>query len=40
VYLVVKELMKKYLPLKNVSKIDMIQQLSRIKMKKGVDPSL
>jgi DsbC/DsbD-like thiol-disulfide interchange protein len=39
-YLVVKELMKKYHPLDTVSKIEMRQQLSRIKMKKEMDPSL
>jgi hypothetical protein len=33
-YLVVKELMKKYYPLDTVSKIEMRQQLSRIKIKK------
>jgi hypothetical protein len=38
--LVVKELMKKYRPLDTVSKIEMRQQLSKIKMKKGMDPSL
>jgi hypothetical protein len=39
-YLLVKELMKKYCPLDTVSKIEMRQQLSRIKMKKGIDQSL
>jgi hypothetical protein len=39
-YLVVKELMKNYRPLDTVSKIEMRQQLSRIKMKKGMYPSL
>jgi hypothetical protein len=37
-YLVVKELMKKYRPLDTVSKIEMRQQLSRIKMKKRNAP--
>jgi hypothetical protein len=40
VYLVVRKLMKKYRPLDNVSKIEMRQQLARIKMKKGTDPSI
>jgi hypothetical protein len=39
-YLVVKEIMKKYRPLDTVSKIEMRQQLSRMKMKEGMDPSL
>jgi hypothetical protein len=39
-YLVVKANMKKYHPLDTVSKIEMRQQLSRIKMKKGMDRSL
>jgi hypothetical protein len=39
-YLVVKELMKKDRPLDTVSKIVMRQQSSKIKMKKGMDPSL
>jgi hypothetical protein len=39
-YLVVKNLMKKYRPLDTVSKIKMRQQLARIKMKKGTDPSI
>jgi hypothetical protein len=34
VYLVVKNLMKKYRPLDTVSKIEMRQQLERIKIKK------
>jgi hypothetical protein len=38
-YLFVKNLMKKYRPLDTVSKIKMRQQLARIKMKKGTDPS-
>jgi hypothetical protein len=36
----VKELMKKYHPLDTVSKIEMRQQLSKLKMKKGMDRSL
>ena len=39
-YLVVRELMKKYRPLDTVSKIEMRQQLARIKMKKGMDPAI
>jgi hypothetical protein len=39
-YLVVRELMKKYRPLDTVSKIEMRQELTRIKMRKGMDPSL
>jgi hypothetical protein len=39
-YLVVKELMKKYRPLDTVSKIEMRQQLSKIKTKTRMDPSL
>jgi fructosamine-3-kinase len=39
-YLVVTILMKKYRPLDTVSEIEMRQQLARIKMKKGTDPSI
>ena len=39
-YLVVRELMKRYRPLDTVSKIEMRQRLSRIKMKRGMDPSI
>jgi len=39
-YLVVRELMKKYRPLDTISKIEMRQKLTRIKMKKGMDPSI
>jgi hypothetical protein len=39
-YLVVKNLMKKYRSLDKVSKIEIRQQLARIKMKKGTDPSI
>jgi hypothetical protein len=39
-YLVVRELMKRYRPLDTVSKIEMRQRLSRIKMKKGMDLSI
>jgi hypothetical protein len=40
VYLVVKQLMNKYRLLDTISKIKMRQQLARIKMKKGTDPSI
>jgi hypothetical protein len=39
-YLVVRERMKKYRPLDTVLKIEMRQELTRIKMRKGMDPSL
>ena len=39
-YLVVRELMKRYQPLDTVSKIEMRQRLSRIKLKRGMDPSI
>ena len=39
-HLVVKELMKRYRPLDTVSKIEMRQQLSKIKMRKGSNPSI
>jgi hypothetical protein len=39
-YLVVRELMKRYRPLDTVSKIEMRQQLSKIKMKKGMYPTV
>ena len=37
-HLVVRELMKRYRPLDTVSKIEMRQQLSKIRMKKGMNP--
>jgi hypothetical protein len=39
-YLVVQELMKQYQALDAVSKIEIHQRLSRIKMKRGMDPSI
>jgi len=39
-YLVVRELMKRYCPLDTVSKIEIRQQLSKIRMKKGMDPTI
>jgi hypothetical protein len=38
-HLVVRELYKKYRPLDTVSKVEMRQHLSRVKVKKGVNPS-
>jgi hypothetical protein len=38
-YLVVRELYKRYRPLDTVSKVDMRQNLSSLKMKKGMNPS-
>jgi hypothetical protein len=37
---VVKQLMRKYLQLDTVNKIEMRQKLARIKVKKGMDPSI
>ena len=39
-YLVVQGLMKKYQPTAIISKVEMRQQLNRIKMRKGTDPAL
>ena len=39
-YLVVKESMKQYLPLDSISKVEMCLQLSKIKMRRGMDPSI
>jgi gag-polypeptide of LTR copia-type len=39
-YLVVKELMKRFRPLDSISKVEMRLQLSKIKMRKGMDPSI
>jgi hypothetical protein len=38
-HLVVRELYKRYRPLDTVSKVEMRQNLSRVKMKKGMNPS-
>jgi hypothetical protein len=38
-HLVVRELYKRYRPLDTVSKLEMRQHLSRVKMKKGMNPS-
>jgi hypothetical protein len=38
-HLVVRELYKRYQPLDTVSKVEMRQHLSRVKMKKGTNPS-
>jgi hypothetical protein len=38
-HLVVRELYKRYRPLDTVSKVEMRQHLSRVKMKKGTNPS-
>jgi hypothetical protein len=38
-YLVVRELYKRYRPLDTVSKVNMRQDLSRVKMKKDINPS-
>jgi hypothetical protein len=38
-HLVVRELYKRYRPLDTVSKVEMRQHLSRVKMKKGMNPS-
>jgi hypothetical protein len=39
-HLVVKELMKRYSPLDTTLKVEMPLQLSKLKMRKGMDPSI
>jgi hypothetical protein len=39
-YLVVKESMKRYCPLDSISRVEMRLQLSKIAMRKGMEPSI